>query len=65
MANLKAKETVMPKVMLPQESRSDAERLTTLINDQKIYMGITELWAMKIFMQGMEFQKTLDNVVVA
>lgn len=47
-----------PEVMLPQESREEVDRLVAMIGNQ----SAEEQWAMKVFLQGMEFQRALNDV---
>lgn len=44
-----------PEVMMPQESRAEVDRLVDLMNKQ----DTAEQWALKVFLQGMEFQRAL------
>ena len=46
----------MPDVMMPQESRAEVDRLVDLMGQQ----DAAEQWAMKVFLQGMEFQRALS-----
>lgn len=46
----------MPEVMMPQESRAEVDRLVDLMGQQ----DAAEQWAMKVFLQGMEFQRALS-----
>ena len=45
-----------PEVMMPQESRAEVDRLVDLMNKQ----DTAEQWALKVFLQGMEFQRALN-----
>lgn len=45
----------MPEVMMPQGSRAEVDRLVDLLGEQ----GTAGQQAMKIFLQGMEFQRAL------
>lgn len=47
-----------PEVMLPQECREKVDQLVTMIGNQ----SAEEQWAMKVFLQGMEFQRALNAV---
>lgn len=47
--------TNAPEVMMPQESRAEVDRLVALMGKQ----FIAEQWVMKVFLQGMEFQRAL------
>ena len=44
-----------PEIMMPQESRAELDRLAALMSEQLT----TEQWVMKVFLQGMEFQRAL------
>lgn len=44
-----------PEVMMPQESRAEVDQLVALMGEQPT----AEQWAMKVFLQGMEFQRAL------
>lgn len=45
-----------PEVVMPQESRAEVDRLVDLMNKQ----DTAEQWALKVFLQGMEFQRALN-----
>ena len=50
-----------PEVMMAQESRAEVDRLVDLMGQQ----DAAEQWAMKVFLQGMEFQRALTAAVAA
>ena len=50
-----------PEVMMPQESRAEVDRLVDLMNKQ----DTAEQWALKVFLQGMEFQRALHAAALA
>lgn len=47
-----------PEVMMPQESRAEVERFWNFMQETRS-AGAAEQWAMKVFLQGMEFQRAL------
>lgn len=60
-AEAAAPRTNTPEVMMPQESRAEVDRLVALMGEQPT----AEQWAMKVFLQGMEFQRALTAAVAA
>lgn len=60
-AGVVAPQTGMLEVMMPQESRAEVDRLVDLMGQQ----DAAEQWAMKVFLQGMEFQRALTAAVAA
>lgn len=60
-AGTAAPRTNAPEVMMPQESRAEVDRMVALMGEQPQ----AEQWAMKVFLQGMEFQRALTAAVAA
>ena len=50
-----------PEVVMPQENRAEVDRLVALMNKQ----DTAEQWALKVFLQGMEFQRALHAAALA
>lgn len=50
-----------PEVVMPQENRAEVDRLVDLMNKQ----DTAEQWALKVFLQGMEFQRALHAAALA
>ena len=50
-----------PEVVMPQENRAEVDRLVDLMNKQ----DTGEQWALKVFLQGMEFQRALHAAALA
>lgn len=60
-AGAAAHQAIGPEVMMPQESRGEVDRLVDLMGQQ----DTAEQWAMKVFLQGMEFQRALHAAALA